>query len=149
MGELLLGFIKSIIHIVWTPSHTLFAKVIQQFRGRGTFTVSRADCGAPRRCRTPNFEEDVLHRVEETPSTVPEPLHMEWVCLIVLSERFCMRINYTLSIPRGYMQWVQPILHSVLIYVRICGSYIVVWKSLTLHDRHSSLTNVGSQGRLF
>ena len=49
-----------------TPSHTLFTKVIQRLRERGTFTVDRADCDAPRRCRTPNFEEDELHRVEET-----------------------------------------------------------------------------------
>ena len=51
-----------------TQSHTLFVKVIQRLRERGTFTVNRADCGAPRRRRTPNFEEDVLHHVEETPS---------------------------------------------------------------------------------
>ena len=31
----------------------------------GTFTPSRANCGAPRQRRTPEFEEDVLHLVEE------------------------------------------------------------------------------------
>ena len=51
------------------PLHTLFAKVIQRLRERGTFTVNRADCGAPRRRRTPNFEENEHHRVEQTPST--------------------------------------------------------------------------------
>ena len=52
-----------------TPSHTLFTKVIQQLRERGNFTVNRADCGVPRRRRTPNFEEHVLHRVEGSLST--------------------------------------------------------------------------------
>ena len=66
VGELLVGFIKSIIHIVWL--HRI-PKVIQRLQERGTFTVNRADCGAPRRRHTPNFEEDVLHRVEEIPST--------------------------------------------------------------------------------
>ena len=52
-----------------TPSHNLFTKVVQRFWESGTFTVNRADCGAPRRHCTLNFEEDVLHHVEETPST--------------------------------------------------------------------------------
>ena len=52
-----------------TPLHTLFAKVIQRPRERGTFTVNRGHCAAPSRRRTPNFEEDVLHLVEESPST--------------------------------------------------------------------------------
>ena len=41
-------------------------KVIERLRERCTFTVNWANCGAPRRRRTINFEEDVLHRVEET-----------------------------------------------------------------------------------
>ena len=54
-----------------TPSHTLITKVIQWLWERRTFTINRADCYAPRSSphRTPNFEEDVLHRVEETLST--------------------------------------------------------------------------------
>ena len=52
-----------------TPPHTLFAKVIQRVRERGTFNGNRADRGAPSRRRTPNFKEDLLHCVEETPST--------------------------------------------------------------------------------
>ena len=52
-----------------TPSHILFAKDSQRLRERGIFTVNRADCSAPRRRRILNFEEDVLHWVEETPST--------------------------------------------------------------------------------
>ena len=51
-----------------TPSHTLFAKIIQQLWDKGTFTVNRADCGAPRRHCKPNFEKDLLHCFEETPS---------------------------------------------------------------------------------
>ena len=34
-----------------TPSHTLFAKVIQRLRERCTFTVNRADCGDCGECR--------------------------------------------------------------------------------------------------
>ena len=50
-----------------TTLHSLFAKVIQRLREEGTFTVNRADCSAPRRHLSPNFEEDVTHHVEETP----------------------------------------------------------------------------------
>ncbi|PSN56415.1 hypothetical protein C0J52_09522 [Blattella germanica] len=32
-----------------TPSHSLFATVYQRATETGTFTPSRADCGAPRR----------------------------------------------------------------------------------------------------
>ena len=44
-------------------------KVTQRLRERGTFTVNRADCGASRRRHTSIIEEDVLHRIEETPLT--------------------------------------------------------------------------------
>ncbi|PSN50223.1 hypothetical protein C0J52_07798 [Blattella germanica] len=47
------------------PSYSLFATVYQWASETGTFTPSRADCGAPRRRRTPEFEEDVLNLVEE------------------------------------------------------------------------------------
>ena len=91
-----------------TPSHILFAKVIQRLRERGTFTVDWADCGAPKRRCTPNFEEDLRHRVEETRQKVclHELLLVERMCLIVPSGRFCMSSNYIVTIPRGYMQWV-------------------------------------------
>ena len=49
-----------------TPLHTLFTKVIQWLWERGTY---RADCGAPRKHHTPNFDEDILYPVEETSST--------------------------------------------------------------------------------
>ena len=42
-----------------TPSHTLFAVITQRLQGRGTFTASRNDCGAPRRLRTSELEEAV------------------------------------------------------------------------------------------
>ena len=51
------------------PSRTIFARLERRLRERGTFTVNRIDCGAPRRVRTPQFEEDVLRRVERDPST--------------------------------------------------------------------------------
>ena len=43
-----------------------------------------------------------------------------------------MSSKYTLTIPRGYMLWVQPILHTALISVR--GSNTVVWKSPSIYD---------------
>ncbi|KAJ4426598.1 hypothetical protein ANN_26396 [Periplaneta americana] len=52
-----------------TTSHTLFAIIRQRLRERGTFTASRNDCGAPRRRRTPELEEAVLHQLEGNPST--------------------------------------------------------------------------------
>ena len=78
-----------------TPPRTLFAKIIQLLRESGTFTDNRIDWGAPRRRRKSNFEEDVLHRVEVTPSmstrtiargmgvphsTVREVLHEQQLC---------------------------------------------------------------------
>ncbi|KAJ8895960.1 hypothetical protein PR048_001301 [Dryococelus australis] len=37
---------------------------MQLLRERGTFTADRSDCGAPKRCCTPELEEAVLHHVE-------------------------------------------------------------------------------------
>ena len=71
-----------------TASHTLFAKVIQRVWETGNHTINRADCGAPRRRRTPNFEEDVLHRVEETPSTSTRTIARRMVWLTASSGRF-------------------------------------------------------------
>ena len=48
-----------------TPSHSLFAIVYQRASETGTFTPSRANCGASRQRRTPEFEKDVLHLVDE------------------------------------------------------------------------------------
>ena len=45
------------------------------------------------------------------------------------------------------MQWIQPILHSERIFV--CGSYTVMWKSPSFHDRYSSPVNVDSLRTLF
>ena len=87
-----------------TISHTLFAKVIQRLRKRGTFTVDRANCGTPRRRPTPNWVS--LKRPRQR---VPESLRVERVCLIVPSGRFSI-----FSILRTYMQWGQSILRSVL-----------------------------------
>ncbi|KAJ8870773.1 hypothetical protein PR048_027072 [Dryococelus australis] len=52
-----------------TPSRTLNAPVTQRLREQGTFTADRNDCGAPKRRRTPELEEAVLHHVEQSPST--------------------------------------------------------------------------------
>ena len=62
-------------HLV-TLSLTLFRQSYSTGK-RGTFTVNRADCGAPRKRCSPSYEEDVLHRVDETP---------EWVYLITVRE---------------------------------------------------------------
>ena len=87
-----------------TPSNILFAKVIQRLRESGTFTVSRSDCGAPRRRRTPDFEEDVLHRVEETPTTSTRTIALGKGVPHSTVWGFCIRSNYTLTIPRGCTQ---------------------------------------------
>ena len=76
----------------------LSIKVIQWLRKRGTFTVNGADGGASR-CVIPNLRGHTALCLRD-----PEPLPMEWVCLIVLSGRFCMSSNYNLTIPRRYMQ---------------------------------------------
>ena len=130
-----------------TPPHTLFAKVIQRLRKRDTFTVNRADCGARGGVALPTLKRTYCIALNRPCRQVPEPLRVEWMCLIVPSGRLCTSSNFALTIPRGYMQWVQPISHSVLISV--CGSYTVVWKSPSFHDRYSSLMNVGSLGTLF
>ncbi|KAJ8882097.1 hypothetical protein PR048_018585 [Dryococelus australis] len=50
------------------PSYNLFVTVTQRLRGQGTFTTDRNYCGAPKRRRTPELEEAVLHHVEQSPS---------------------------------------------------------------------------------
>ena len=52
-----------------TPSHSLFAIMYQRATETGTFTPCRANCGSPRLHRTPEFEEHVLHLVEEEATT--------------------------------------------------------------------------------
>ena len=84
-----------------TPSHTLFAKVIQRIRKRGTFTVNRSDCSCPRRRRNPNSEEDYWIALKRPRQRVTGSLGVEWVCLIIPSGRFWTSSNYTLSNPRG------------------------------------------------
>ena len=113
-----------------TPLHTLHHQQVLQ-GGFALPTLKRMYCIALKR----------PHQL------VPESLCMEWVCLVLPSGRFCMNSNYTLIIPIGYMQCIQPILHSVLISV--CFSYTNVWKSPSLHDRYFPPMNVGSLGTLF
>ena len=52
-----------------TPSHALFARVYQRASDTGIFTASRSDYGAPRRRRSPELEEAVLHAMEENATT--------------------------------------------------------------------------------
>ena len=85
-----------------SPSHTLFATVIQRLRGRGTFTVNRADCGALRRRRTHNFEEDVLHRVEETPSTSTRII----VCGMRVTQRTFWEVLHEQQLHHFYTQGI-------------------------------------------
>ncbi|KAJ4442444.1 hypothetical protein ANN_04030 [Periplaneta americana] len=49
--------------------HIPFCQNKQMLRETGTFKARRADCGAPRTRRTLDFEEEVLHQVEQNPST--------------------------------------------------------------------------------
>ena len=87
-----------------TPSNTPFAKVIKRLLERDTFIINRVDCGAPRRRRTPDFEEDVLHRVEETPTTSTRTIALGKGVPHSTVWGFCIRSNYTLTIPRGCTQ---------------------------------------------
>lgn len=52
-----------------TPSHTIFYRVEQRLRERGTFRANRVNCGVQRNRRTPMFDEEVLHLIEENPRT--------------------------------------------------------------------------------
>lgn len=51
------------------PSHKAFSVVSRRLREEGTFVVNRHNCGATRTRRTVDFEEEVLERVAENPST--------------------------------------------------------------------------------
>ena len=117
-----------------TPPHTLIAKVIQRLRERGTFTVNKAGFSAPGviPVALSTLKRTYYIALKRPHQRVPEPLRKEWGCLIVPSGWFCMSSKYALTIPRWYMQWVQPILHSM--WISLCGSYIVVWKSPSFHD---------------
>ena len=116
-----------------TPSHTLFAKIIQPLRERGIFTVNRLIVVLQGGVTTPTLNRTYCIALRD-PSMSTQTI-LEWVCLIVTSGRFFMSSNYTITISRGYIQWVQPILNPVLISVY--GSYTVVWKRPTFHDRYS------------
>ena len=140
MGELLVRFVKSVIQIVWLRRIPCSPKLFS----------SRKEIPSPSRRLIVMLQGDVLlptlkdiqYRVEETPSTntrtparwMDVPHSTVW--------SFYMSRNCTLTIPRRYMQWVQLILHSVLISV--CGSYPVVCKSPSFHDRYSPQMNASS-----
>ncbi|KAJ8873534.1 hypothetical protein PR048_024352 [Dryococelus australis] len=66
MEEQLVGCIKSVILNVLHHHIPLLATVRQRLREHGTFTADRNDCGAPKRRRTPELEEAVLHHVEQS-----------------------------------------------------------------------------------
>ena len=104
----------------------MFAKVIQRLRPRerGTFTINKADCDALRWRITPNFKQDLLHYVEVTQSTSTRTI-ASGMCVphSTAQEVLHEQQLYNLTIPRGYMQWIQPSLHSALISG--CGSYTV------------------------
>lgn len=51
------------------PSHTIFHRLVGRLRDTGTLSAKRPNAGAPRRVRTPSFEEDILHRFENNPGT--------------------------------------------------------------------------------
>ncbi|PSN53876.1 hypothetical protein C0J52_02426 [Blattella germanica] len=45
------------------PDRRVLRRVFAKLHEHGTFTPRRADCGAPRQRRTPEFKEDVLNLV--------------------------------------------------------------------------------------
>ena len=102
----------------------------------GTFTIRRADCGAPRH-RTPEFEEAVLHAVEEDTATSRNLAG--W-----LSGVLRMSSSYT---PRRYRQCSYRILHHES--TSIGGSCTVVRKIPTSHGGFFSLMKSSSTGKLF
>lgn len=51
------------------PHHSTFQTIHQRLRETGTLVVHKPDSGARRTRRTVDFEDEVLHRIRETPST--------------------------------------------------------------------------------
>ena len=88
-----------------TPSHTLFAKVIQLFRERGIFTINRVIVVLQGGVTLPTLKRTYCIALKRPRQRVPNPFCMEWVCLIEPSGRFCMSSNYTLPSPEGICKW--------------------------------------------
>ena len=138
MTELLIRFIMSIIHIVWLHHIPFLPKLLKGSRKEVPSTTTWLIVVLQGGISLPTMKRTYCIALERPCQRVPKPLRVEWVCLIVLFDRFGMSC-YTLTILRGYIQWVQPILHS----------YTIVWKSPIFHDRYSSLMHVASLGMLF
>lgn len=51
------------------PSHKVFARLLQRLKNTGTLRINRINCGVQRNRRTIRFEEQVLQRVAQKPST--------------------------------------------------------------------------------
>ena len=120
-------------------SHTLLAKFIQRLQEGGTFTVNRADCGAPRKHLTPDFEEDLLHHIEETPSMGS--------CTIVHG----MGVPHSTIWEILHVQQLHPY-HPQMVYAMCpanfaCRTNFYIW---FLHcNKYSSPMSAGSLGMLF
>ena len=56
-----------------TPSHTIVVRIRQQ-QETDTYQAGRADCGAPWTHHTLDFEEEILHHIQENPLTSTQNL---------------------------------------------------------------------------
>ena len=99
MGELLVGFTKSVIHIVWLHRipHSL-----KLFNGSGMEVPSPSTgliMGLQGGVTLPTLKRTYWITLKRPRQSVPESLWVEWVCLLVPSGRFYMSSN--LPSPEG------------------------------------------------
>lgn len=62
------------------PCRQTFTAIDRRLREQGTFVVYKGDCGVRRRTRTVEFEEQVLDRIAEQPSTSTRAIAHEMNC---------------------------------------------------------------------
>ena len=118
MGELLVRFIKSVIHIVCFHRITCSPKLFNGF-GTSTGLILVIQGGVA----LPTLKRTYCIVLKKSRQRVPELLLVEWVCLIVPSGRFCMSSNYTLTIPytcSRFSRFCTPFLFLYVVPTPLC-----------------------------
>ena len=114
--------------------------------GKRDLHRQQADCGAPRRRRTPNFQEDVLHRIENTPSMSTRTIERR----IGLLHSTVWWVLHEQQLHPYHPQMVHPMgAADFAVLITVCGSYNVVRENSSFHDSYSSLINLGSLRTIF
>ena len=94
-----------------SPWYTIFVG-LQRMRETGNFQARKADCCAPQKHRTLNFEENVLQHIDEKLSTstraIAHALDVPHTSIWHVLHKQQLHTTF-----RKFMYWARPILHHV------------------------------------